>query len=105
MKRASVDRTLEGFTTTFPPNSKVLCTINGVEHDVDWTNFREGKDAAPPAPRTYAAVTARSYHTGGLVNACFMDGSVRAIRDSIQLRIWRALGTRAGGEPVSTSDL
>jgi len=27
-----------------------------------------------------------------------MDGSTRAVSDGIELRVWRALGTRAGGE-------
>jgi hypothetical protein len=48
---------------------------------------------------TYAAVTARSYHTE-LVNAFVMDGSVRSLNDSISLAVWRALGSRSGGEVV-----
>ena len=31
----------------------------------------------------------------------FGDGSVKFIKDSINLQTWRALGTRAGGEVVS----
>ncbi len=48
---------------------------------------------------TYAAVTARSHHSG-LVNAALMDGSVRAISDAIAIDVWRALSTRAGGETL-----
>ena len=40
-----------------------------------------------------------SDHTGG-VGACYGDGSVRFIADSISLDIWRALSTCAGGEAV-----
>jgi prepilin-type N-terminal cleavage/methylation domain-containing protein/prepilin-type processing-associated H-X9-DG protein len=40
---------------------------------------------------------ARSRHTGG-VNAALCDGSVRFFRDSIDLAIWRSLGTSQGGE-------
>jgi hypothetical protein len=29
-----------------------------------------------------------------------MDGSVRSVNSSISLPVWRALGTRAGGEVV-----
>ena len=50
---------------------------------------------------TYAAITARSYHTGGLVSVSFMDGSTRGISENISLDVWRALGTIAGGEVVS----
>ena len=34
-------------------------------------------------------------------SAHLMDGSVRFIKSSINLSIWNALGTRAGGEVIS----
>jgi prepilin-type N-terminal cleavage/methylation domain-containing protein/prepilin-type processing-associated H-X9-DG protein len=40
---------------------------------------------------------ARSYHAGG-VNVLLCDGSVRFVRNSIDVGTWRALGTRDGGE-------
>jgi prepilin-type N-terminal cleavage/methylation domain-containing protein/prepilin-type processing-associated H-X9-DG protein len=40
---------------------------------------------------------ARSLHSGG-VNVTFGDGSVRFVADVVQLDVWRALATRAGGE-------
>lgn len=44
--------------------------------------------------------TARSYHTGGVVTSrC--DGSANLISDSIDLIVWRALGTPRGDEVVS----
>ncbi|RUL89311.1 DUF1559 domain-containing protein [Tautonia sociabilis] len=43
---------------------------------------------------------ARSFHPGG-VHVLFADGSVRFIKDSISVQIWRPLGTRNGGEIVS----
>jgi prepilin-type N-terminal cleavage/methylation domain-containing protein/prepilin-type processing-associated H-X9-DG protein len=43
--------------------------------------------------------TARSRHSGG-VNVWFCDGSVRFVRDGIDLAIWRSLATRAGGEVI-----
>jgi prepilin-type N-terminal cleavage/methylation domain-containing protein/prepilin-type processing-associated H-X9-DG protein len=45
--------------------------------------------------------TANSYHPGG-VNLLLCDGSVRFIKDSINLQTWRALGSRNGGEVVSS---
>lgn len=47
-----------------------------------------------------AATTARSWHGGG-VNAAFADGSCRFTSESIDIAVWRALGTRAGRETVS----
>lgn len=91
-----------GFTTLFKPNSRILCTVNGVTYDVDWTNWKEGQDFANGGagdPPTYAAVTSRSYH-GKSVNVLMMDGSVRPIDDSINIGVWRAISTRAGGEEL-----
>jgi prepilin-type N-terminal cleavage/methylation domain-containing protein len=85
----------DGFTTVLPPNTNVSVTHNGVVYpDCDYTSYQEGRSATVP---TYAAITARSYHTG-LVNVALMDGSVRSVRSSIERDVWRALGTRAGGE-------
>jgi len=86
-----------GFTTVLTPNTKVPHTVAGRLYDVDVTSMRDGESIAVP---TYAAVTARSYHSG-LVNTLMMDGSVKAIRDAIDLTTWRALSTRAGGETLS----
>jgi len=41
-----------------------------------------------------------SNHSGG-VNMLFLDGSVKFIKDTINLQTWWALGTRAGGEIIS----
>jgi len=84
-----------GFTTVFAPNTKVPVAGGGTTYDVDFITATESNVAD-----TYAAVTARSYHTGG-VNAVLMDGSVRFVANGIPLAAWRALGTRAGGEVVN----
>jgi prepilin-type processing-associated H-X9-DG protein len=83
-----------GVTTAFKPNAQVLCDVAGTAYDVDWTNQQEGKSDTAP---TYAAVTARSYHGGG-VNTTLMDGSVRWFADEVDLGVWRAFSTRQGGE-------
>lgn len=83
----------DGFTTALPPNYKVLVGTPAVDIDYDTNDENNGGP-------TYAAITSRSYHSGG-VNSLFGDGSVRYIKSSINGDTWRALGTFAGGEVVS----
>ncbi len=83
-----------GLTTTFVPNQWVRFVQGGREYDIDFSTQQEGNSSTVP---TLAAVTARSYHAG-LVNGLRMDGSVDAISDSVDLQVYRALGTRRGGE-------
>lgn len=87
-----------GFTTTFPPNTRVPLVVGGVEYDIDFSSWQEGRSLTRP---TYAAVTSRSYHYG-TVNVVLMDGSVRPIDESVRPGIWKALGTRIAqyGEPM-----
>ena len=89
-----------GFTTVFRPNQEVICSQSGVNYDVDWNNWQEGKGyhkATPDTTPTYAAITARSYFGSG-VNVSMMDGSVRSIANNINLGVWRAISTREGKE-------
>ena len=46
-------------------------------------------------------LSANSNHPGG-VNVTFADSSVRFIKDTISLVTWQALGTRNGGEVISS---
>ena len=87
------------FTTKFPPNSNgtdiiPICppTWPGAANDPEkcTRNRNDGNVWA----------SARSQHTGG-VNVVFADGSVRFVSSSIDANLWRALGSRAGGEVVS----
>ena len=48
-----------------------------------------------------AVMPPSSKHPGG-VNLLLGDGSVKFIKDSINLQTWRALGTRNGGEVISS---
>ena len=50
-------------------------------------------------PGKIGIATARSLHLGG-VNALMGDGSVRTTINSVSRAVWRALGTRNGGELV-----
>ncbi|MEW4570699.1 DUF1559 domain-containing protein [Tautonia sp. JC769] len=45
-------------------------------------------------------IGSRSFHPGG-VHTLLGDGSVRFVKDSIDLIVWRALSSRAGGEVIS----
>jgi hypothetical protein len=79
-------------TTAWPPNKQ---TPGNGYPDVDLNGERE-RSGGP----TFAAVTSRSYHPGG-VDVLLGDGSVHFVRSSIDGWIWRALGTVAGGEVIS----
>lgn len=48
--------------------------------------------------------TANSQH-GQLVNMCFVDGSTHTVPASIELDVWRAIGTRAGGEVTGSAQV
>ncbi|MEI8072322.1 MAG: DUF1559 domain-containing protein [Planctomycetota bacterium] len=85
----------DGFTATFPPNTKVAYTSGGTTFDVDYTSAEEGDTLTDI---TYAAVTARSFHAGGVVNVVMVDSSVRAVSSDVDSLIWRAAATRSGGE-------
>jgi len=84
-----------GVTFVFPPGAKVPFDSGTSIVDIDWCSRREGGSATQI---TYAAMTARSYHSGGVVNALSMDSSVRAFSPSIDIVAWRAQATRNGGE-------
>ena len=45
-------------------------------------------------------IAARSFHPGG-VNALFADGSVRFVKNTVNVATWQALGSRNGGEVIS----
>jgi prepilin-type N-terminal cleavage/methylation domain-containing protein/prepilin-type processing-associated H-X9-DG protein len=81
-----------GFTTAWTPNK---VTSGTAAPDLDINGQREMVGGP-----TFAAITARSYHPGG-VNALLGDGSVRFVKNGITGATWRALGTVSGGEVVN----
>jgi prepilin-type N-terminal cleavage/methylation domain-containing protein/prepilin-type processing-associated H-X9-DG protein len=92
-----------GFTTTFPPNTAVTATVSGTTYDVDVFSFRElTRTAASNNSQTQVrgVVTSRSHHPG-TVNVAMMDGSVTSVGSDVDATVWRALGSRAGGETAS----
>jgi prepilin-type N-terminal cleavage/methylation domain-containing protein/prepilin-type processing-associated H-X9-DG protein len=84
----------DGFTTAIPPNTKVMVGTPAVDIDYDTNDENNGGP-------TYAAITSRSYHPGG-VNSLFGDGTVRYIKSTVNGDTWRALGTFGGGEVISS---
>jgi prepilin-type N-terminal cleavage/methylation domain-containing protein len=91
-----------GFTSTFPPNTKVSITFSGKLYDADYNSWQEGKNGEQGRP-TYAVVTSRSYHLG-MVHAALVDGSVRAYSNNVSQNTWRALSTREMAEVFSTPE-
>ena len=92
-----------GFTTAMTPNPGVKAlsratgfTGGGSTLEMDWDSVDEN-DGGP----TYMSLAATSKHSGG-VNALFADGSVHYVKNSVNPSTWRALGTIAGGEVVSS---
>ncbi len=87
-----------GMSSGFPPNTVIPYVNSGRQYDIDFTSSRLGTS---DTRQTYLVVTSRSYHPGG-VNTLMLDGSVRFSKNAISKATWRALGTRAGGEVVSS---
>jgi prepilin-type N-terminal cleavage/methylation domain-containing protein/prepilin-type processing-associated H-X9-DG protein len=73
------------------PNSKVRACVFDLERNELHQRFLH--DGVMPAT---------SRHPGG-VNAMLMDGSVRFLRDGINLATWRALATRSQGEVIDAT--
>jgi len=90
------------FHTTNAPTTLGVFTPNTRSQD-NIGRFHDFGDPLMPArydgTATNQVTAARSRHRGG-VNASLCDGSVRFFGDSIDAKIWSALGTMDGGETV-----
>ncbi|MGD0899626.1 MAG: DUF1559 domain-containing protein, partial [Thermoguttaceae bacterium] len=62
-----------------------------------------GSDLAASINNGAQATTASSCHVGG-VNLALADGSVRFVRNDVDLLLWRALGSIAGGEVTTAGE-
>jgi prepilin-type N-terminal cleavage/methylation domain-containing protein/prepilin-type processing-associated H-X9-DG protein len=78
------------FNTIVPPNSK----------QYPWHTCRMGASCPSCAPSGSSFINASSNHPGGC-NFAFSDGSVRFIKDSVNMLTYESLGTKAGGEVIS----
>ena len=85
-----------GFTTAMTPNTAVPITAPQASPDADYNSWQEGRDGRNGSP-THAIITSRSHHPAQ-VNALYLDGRVEAVSDGVEVGVWRAMGTRAGGE-------
>ncbi|TWT77255.1 putative major pilin subunit [Posidoniimonas polymericola] len=63
----------------------------------NWSGIDCGVNSIPDAPHEHAVVAARSDHPGG-VNVAYGDGHVDFVTESVDLNVWRASGSRNGGE-------
>jgi prepilin-type N-terminal cleavage/methylation domain-containing protein len=88
-----------GFTATMPPNTFVRFERNGEVLDADFNSWQEGKGGIANTKPSYAIVTSRSYHPGG-VQVAMLDGSGQSVSDDVDILVWRAKSTRAGGETI-----
>jgi prepilin-type processing-associated H-X9-DG protein len=75
-----------------PPNDKNPDCRGGLPHSIR---------SDPLWSALSLNVTARSGHSGG-VNSLFCDGSVKFIKDSVNVTAWQSLGSRNGGEVVGS---
>jgi prepilin-type N-terminal cleavage/methylation domain-containing protein len=89
-----------GFTAAMGPNADVPYTPPaGQPVTADYNSWQEGKDGSAGRP-TFAVITSRSFHPG-IVMVANVDGSVRSVPETVELRVWRGLATRQGGEIAS----
>jgi len=76
-----------------PPNGRSCAIMNGAQMGAPWSGD------ATDLP-WYMQVPPSSAHPGG-VNVLAGDGSVRFVKNSVSVQVWRAFGSRAGGEIIS----
>jgi prepilin-type N-terminal cleavage/methylation domain-containing protein len=91
-----------GFTATMPPNTFVPYDGPDGRVDADYNSWQEGKGGLSNTTPSYAIVTSRSYHPGG-VQVAMVDGSGQTVSNDVDLAVWRAMATRAGGETTANS--
>jgi prepilin-type processing-associated H-X9-DG protein len=93
----SVSRTHRAMVTSMlqTPNTPHADCFQNSTNDNTSADYSSGKIGEN------AAAASRSWHPGG-VTTLFADGSVHFIKDSINPQTWWALGTKGGGEVLSS---
>ena len=101
----SAGRWLQGASTTYT-NGWPFAAYDGTMYNhvatPNWVGYDCGYDPIADTPGEPAIVSARAEHPG-VVNVCFGDGHVSSIANGVDLQVWRALGTRGGGEPIAAT--
>ncbi len=87
-----------GFQTVTDGTSNTIAVVESTDA-VTWTKPDDLKFDAKAQPSLFGA---GSPHPGGF-NALFTDGSVRFIKQTIKLEVWKALLTRNGGEVIDAN--
>jgi prepilin-type N-terminal cleavage/methylation domain-containing protein/prepilin-type processing-associated H-X9-DG protein len=87
------------FNTLIPPNSTYPDAMGNGGCAIQNPPCN-GNITAPGAQFPLVYLGARSYHPGG-VNAAMCDGSVKFLKNSINIITWMALGTSQGAEVIS----
>jgi hypothetical protein len=109
----SVDESLQSCASQ-PGASEGFLTYSGFTWFVgslaqtNYNHILEPNSAVPdcvlPGSATVnGLVSARSNHHGG-VHVAMCDGSVRFVTQTLRRAVWRALGSRAGGEAISSDE-
>jgi prepilin-type N-terminal cleavage/methylation domain-containing protein/prepilin-type processing-associated H-X9-DG protein len=89
-----------GFTTFNLPNSNAPDELTGGVCNASATRAPCVALNSQSFPKMTAA---RSWHSGGGVNAAFCDGHVAWVTNNISIATWRALGTSQGGEVIDSN--
>jgi prepilin-type processing-associated H-X9-DG protein len=90
------------FNTYSTPNSKIPDWMGGDAQGRPWCTYGLAPNVPPCTGGDGTGVfnASRSRHPGG-VNTLFGDGSVKFVKDSVNIMTWRALGSPGAGEVVS----
>jgi len=96
------------FEAYLPPNSMIpdwldsTSQCQGPPEDPGMATNPPCDGSTPGSASRFNA--ARSKHPGG-VSVLMSDGSVRFVKNSVKINVWRAVATMQGQEPISSSDL
>ncbi|WP_152053470.1 DUF1559 domain-containing protein [Tautonia marina] len=91
------------FNTYTPPNSQIPDWMGGDANGRPWCSFGLIGGVPPCTGGQPSFNAARSRHPGG-VNVLLGDGSVRFVKNTVDVMTWRAIGSPAGGEVISADN-